>query len=277
MVEASSAPSMDQLSTTGAGPALPRTIHVDRNALRRTGLLPPESQGHELGTQYRVIKRPLLLNAFGPQNPGAASARIIMVASALPGDGKTFSCINIALSLALEREYSVVLVDGDAIKPEISRRFGMKNEPGLLDLLDDPTRPVESLIYPTDVPRLSMLPAGRQSDSSGELIASGRLREVCQSLVDKFPKRIVLFDSSPILVTSEARVLAAVAGQVVLVVKAGFTPQQAVKDAVEALGADKNIYLVLNQIDHLGGMAYYHGYPYGDTYRADSEAQNEAS
>jgi protein-tyrosine kinase len=276
IVDSSAARTAGQSPTTNVSEMpSPKTIHVDRDALRRSGLLPPESQGHELGTQYRVIKRTLLANAFGAQSAGAASPRLIMVSSALPGDGKTFNCINVALSLALERDCSVVLIDCDAIKPEVSRRFGMRDEPGLLDLLEDPTRSIESLICPTDVPRLSMLPAGKQRENSAELIASGRLREICSTMIERLPRRIVLFDTPPILLTSEARALASVAGQIVLVVKAGFTPQQAVRDAIEALGADKPISLLLNQVSHSGGIGYYYGQYYGDTYRPVAGTETE--
>jgi protein-tyrosine kinase len=242
-------------------------VHVDRDALKLSGFLPPESQGHELAVQYRVIKRPLIVNAFAPQAPGNAPQRLIMITSALSGEGKTFNCINIALSIALERDYSVVLVDCDAMNPEVSRLFGINKEPGLLDVLADPIRSVESLILPTDIPRLSVLPAGRRTDTAAELFASGRMREVCYGMADRFPQRIVLFDSSPILLTSEARALASVVGQIVVVVRAGVTAQQAVKDTIDVLGTEKRISLVLNQVDLSGAMGYghYYAHPHGAT------------
>jgi protein-tyrosine kinase len=238
-----------------------KIVHVDREGLRASALLPPEAQERELADQYRAIKRPLIETAINA--PQGNEAQLIMTASALPGDGKTFTCINLALSLSLEKDYTVLLVDGDVAKPHISKVFGVDKEPGLLDVLADPTLDIESVILPTDVPRLSLLPAGRHSETATELLASGRMTQVAQQLAARSHRGIVLFDTPPVLLTSEARVLTGLAGQVVLVVKAGVTPQQAVKDAIETIGAAKNVRLVLNQAELSGPLGYYYGYRYG--------------
>jgi receptor protein-tyrosine kinase len=250
-----------------------KTVHVDRAGLRSSGLLPPEAQERELADQYRAIKRPLIETALNDAD-GVAS-QLIMTASALPGDGKTFTCINLALSMSLEKDYTVLLVDGDVAKPHISKVFGVDKEPGLLDVLADPNLDIESVILPTDVPRLSLLPAGRHSETATELLASGRMTLVAQQLAARSNRGLVLFDTPPVLLTSEARVLAALAGQVVLVVKAGVTPQQAVKDAIETIGAAKNVRLVLNQAELSGPLGYYYGYRYG--YNRPEQAESNAS
>jgi len=240
-----------------------RIVHIDRDKLRSAALLPPEEQEHELADEYRAIKRPLIRYAFDPtQEPGRAR-QLIMTASALPGDGKTFTCINLALSLSLERDHSVLLVDADIPKPHVSRVFGVDQEPGLLDVLMDPSRSVESVILPTDMPRLSILPVGQKSDTATEWLASARMKEVVMRLAALYPRGLVLFDSPPVLLTSESRVLATLVGQVVLVVKAGETPQQAVKDTVELLKDHGRVALVLNQAQLSGVMGYYYGYRYG--------------
>jgi exopolysaccharide/PEP-CTERM locus tyrosine autokinase len=252
-----------------------KTVHVDRDALRRAGLLPPESQERELADQYRAIKRPLIEAAFGESSEPVA--QLIMTASALPGDGKTFTCINLAFSMSIEKDYTVVLVDGDVAKPHISTAFGVDREPGLLDVLADPTLDIESVIIPTDVPRLSLLPAGRRSETATELLASGRMAAVAQQLATLSRNVIVLFDSPPVLLTSEARVLMNLAGQIVLVVKAGVTPQQAVKDAIETIGPGKNIRLVLNQAELSGPLGYFYGYRYGYQWSHEQQADAGAS
>jgi protein-tyrosine kinase len=240
-----------------------RIVRVDRDALRRAGLLPPEAQEHELGDQYRAIKRPLIELAFGPEAEPDGRARLIVLASALPEDGKTFTCVNLSLSLSLEKDYSVLLVDADVAKPHISRLFGIDQEPGLLDVLSDPQRSIESVILPTDVPRLSLLPAGRRSATDAELLGSDRMGEVVRQMVERDQRRIVLFDSSPILLTSEARALTTHVGHVVVVVAAGQTPQQALRDAVEMIGTGHRVSLVLNQAELSGATGYYYGHKYG--------------
>lgn len=235
-------------------------VRVDRNALRTEGMLPPEHQERALADQYRQIKRPLIANAFGRGTQQLPNGRLIMMASAMPGEGKTFTAINLALSTALEKDVSVLLVDADVAKPHISRTFGVSDELGLLDLLRDESAHVESFIIPTDVPGLSLLPAGRQSDTATELLASRRMEAVTKQLAAQDPSRIAVIDSPPLLLTSESRALAQSVGQIAMVVRAGFTPQQAVLDAIGFLGAGKFIGLVLNQSTLGTPSGYYYGY-----------------
>lgn len=256
-----------------------KIVHVDRDALRRSGLMPPESDERELSHQYRTVKRPLIRAALEPAPAGAPPRRLIMLASALPGEGKTFTSINLALSLSLETDHTVLLVDADCPKPHVSRVFGVDQEPGLLDALADTSRPVEaalaSAIVGTDIPRLSLLPAGRRTELASELLASGRMKELMRRLPSVFPNAIVLFDSSPILLTSEARILAHHVGQVVLVVAAGQTPQQALKDALGHLEGVEKVSLILNQAVLSGPLAYYYGYGYGHEEQKPARARSD--
>lgn len=256
-----------------------KTIHIDFEALRRVGLLPPDHQQRELAHQYRTLKRPILKFAFDDEAPaevtGMASPRTLMVTSALPGEGKTFTSINLALSLALEKDHSVILIDGDAPKPHVSQTFGVGSEPGLLDLLVHPELPVESLVLPTDVRGLYILPIGRRSESATELLASARMREVIGELERLDDHGIALFDSPPILLTSEAQVLASLFGQLVLVVRAGVTPQQAVSDALTIIGEGPRIGLVLNQALHDNNIGGYYGYGYGDGFAESIQAEKQ--
>jgi protein-tyrosine kinase len=246
-------------------PARPtRIVRIDREALRQAELLPPPTQERQLAGEYRQIKRPLIANALGRGVPKMPHGHRIMVASALPGDGKTFTSINLALSIALEKDLSVVLVDADVAKAHLSRTFGVHAETGLMDLLRDEHQDPEALILPTDVPGLSILPAGRAIDTATELLASARMEQVTAQMSARDSKRIVLFDSPPLLITSEAMALASVVGQIVMVVRAGVTPQSAVLDAIELLGEGKSIGLVLNQTDEQVRPGYYQYYGYKD-------------
>lgn len=252
-----------------------RVVKVDRDALRASGLLPPVEQERMLADQYRAIKRPLIRAAFETQEraDGSPPPQLIMIASALPGDGKTFTGVNLAVSMAREADHSVVLVDGDVVKPHLSKLFGIDREPGLLDVLADETLDVRSVILPTDIPGLSLVPAGTASDTATEMLASARMGQIMQQLVAWNPSGLVLFDSLPILLTSEARVLSTLMGQIVMVIKAGATPQQAVADSLEAIGKDKKVWLVLNQAETSGPLGYYYGSQYGYRGYADPSAE----
>jgi protein-tyrosine kinase len=157
----------------------------------------------------------------------------------------------------------VLLIDADVPKPHLTRALELEREPGLLDLLSKPELRAEDVILATDVPGLHMLPAGSHSETANELLASARMKEVVARLAELYGHGIVLFDSPPVLLTNESRSLGAMLGQVVLVVRAGVTPQQAVIDAVGLLGEGRPINLVLNGAELRGPAGYYYGYRYG--------------
>ncbi|HEX7013697.1 MAG TPA: AAA family ATPase [Steroidobacteraceae bacterium] len=242
-----------------AAPTPARVLHIDREGLRAKRLLPPPNQERLIADQYRQIKRPLIASAFGRGAERIERGQLIMIASALPGEGKTFTSLNLALSMALEPDVSVLLVDADVAKPHISELLGAAQEPGLLDLLRDESLALESVVLPTDIPRLSFLPAGKPSSTATELLASVRMQRIAEHLAATHSNRIVLFDSPPLLLTSESRVVASLTGQVAIVVRAGETPQRAVLDALDLLGEGRHVAFILNQSDevHAGYYEYY--------------------
>jgi exopolysaccharide/PEP-CTERM locus tyrosine autokinase len=237
-------------------------VSFNQDALRAAGMLPPVHQEHEIAQQYRRVKRPLINNALGRGVAQLAGGNIIMITSAVPGEGKTFMSLNLALSMRLEEDVTVLLVDGDVVNPRLTQIFGLESRPGLLDLVKDPALSAEQAILPTDLPGLSFLPAGRQEANATELVASARMHQVMSRLGSENPARLVLFDSAPLLVTTESQALAHFAGQVVLVVQAEQTPQHIVFDALETLAEDKAVFLVLNQTTHHSHSGYYY-YEYG--------------
>lgn len=238
-------------------------VLIDYAQLRAQGLLAPDAEQRRLAEQYRAIKRPLVRNANPSVDPPVPRGNLIMVASALAGEGKTFTCVNLCLSIARERDWSVVLVDGDCSKPHLTQLFCAEREPGLTDLLRDPSLDFDSLVMPTNVDGLSILPAGSRDPHASELLASKRMEDLCETLWADMGGRIIVFDSSPLLLTTEAPVLATQVGQVVVVVRANDTPQQAVLAALERLDQTKAIGCVLNQswdTSEPGGGYGYYGY-----------------
>jgi protein-tyrosine kinase len=243
-----------------------RTISINPDALRAAGLLPPPHQERELAQQYRQIKRPLINSALGRGTPRLPQGNLLLVASAVPGEGKTFISLNLALSMRLEEDVTVLLVDGDVVNPRVTQVLGQAEEPGLLDVIRDPALSVDAAIVATDVPGLSFLPAGRPDDKATELLASARMQQVVTQLGERDPRRLVLFDSAPLLLTTESQALAQIAGQILIVVRADQTPQHVVLEAIETLGENKPVALVLNQSMRQPPMGYY--YQYGSAGRA---------
>jgi protein-tyrosine kinase len=241
-----------------AAPA--RTLVINPDALRTAGLLPPTHQERELAQQFRQIKRPLINNALGRGVVPVPQGNLIMIASAVPGEGKTFTSLNLAFSIRLEEDATVLLVDGDVVNPRLTRILGVENEPGLLDVVRDPSVSPGSAILATDVPGLSFLPAGRPDANATELLASTRMRDVVALLGGHDATRMVLFDSAPLLLTTESQALAQVAGQILIVVRADQTPQHVVLEALETLDEGRPISLVLNQSMKQPHAGYYYQY-----------------
>ena len=254
------APSAPRPRNDADAPLPTRTISINQDALRAAGMLPPAHQERELAQQYRQIKRPLINLALGRGVSRLPHGNLIMLASAVPGEGKTFTSLNLALSMQLETDITVLLVDGDVVNPRISQILGADNELGLLDVIRDPSLALRTVILPTDVPGLTFLPAGRQDANATELLASARTQEVISQLGSDDATRLVLFDSAPLLLTTESHALAQLVGQIVIVVKADQTPQQAVLDAIETLSDGKAISLVLNQSMEQPRPGYYYQY-----------------
>lgn len=243
-----------------------RRVDFDLELLQREGLLATEDSARQIVDQFRNIKRPILKLALGQTADVRCHGNLVMVASPLSGDGKTFNTVNLALSISNEKDLSVILVDADVGKPHISRILGLAEEPGLIDLVRDGETDLDLVRFRTNIPGLSVIPAGQFYDNATELLASNRMAEAVSRLADGAPNRIVVFDSPPILQTSESRVLAGRMGQIVLVVSADKTPRPAVLAAIESLDTDNPVNLILNQAGFMfSADAYgaYGAYGYG--------------
>jgi protein-tyrosine kinase len=241
-------------------------VYLDLARLEREGYLVPSNARTVLAEEYRQIKRPLLKNA---RSADAVARRLSLIAvtSARPGEGKTFSAINLAMSIASEIDLSVLLVDADVMRHDAMSRLGVEAELGLMDVLVDEALRLEDAVLRTNVPKLSVLPAGRQQPLSTELMASSMMERLLRRLASEFPRVIIVFDAPPLLATSEAKVLAANVGQVLMVVEAQRTERAAVELAFAALEQCPIVMSVLNKsTGHpKGSYGYGYGYGYGRT------------
>jgi exopolysaccharide/PEP-CTERM locus tyrosine autokinase len=248
-----------------------RIVNIDKDALRAMRLMAPAGLERRTASQYQRIKRPLVAAALGKTDPPIENGHLIMLASALPGEGKTFTSINLALSLAREKDIEVLLVDADVAKPHVSRVLGVDGERGLLDLLADTNLHPESVILDSNVPGLSILAAGKRTETATELLASERMHEIAAELaVSGGGRRIVLFDSPPLLLSTESQALVGSVGQVVLIVRAEATPRSAVMSAIGSLGDSKPISLILNQSSIEPDAGQYGYGAYGDAPFSDA-------
>ena len=242
---------------------LSRHVDIDLEALAAAGIVSPHAPRSQIADQFRVIKRPLINNAMGKGASVIAHGNLIMVTSALAGEGKTFTAINLAMSIATELDYTVMLVDADVARPSVMKVLGLSEGPGLLDLVLGESSDMSSMLLKTNIDKLTILPAGTPHARATELLASDAMIRLLDEMANRYPDRIIVFDSPPLLLTTEARALASHMGQVVVVVQAGRTLQSEVRHALATIEACPVKLMLLNQATAVSREGYEYGYGYG--------------
>jgi protein-tyrosine kinase len=237
-----------------------REVAVDLGKLRERGMIAPGGERTATAESFQRIKRRILTSAVN--SAASVPANLVLVTSALAGEGKTFCAINLAISIALEVDHSVLLVDADVRKPSIPDVLGLRVEKGMMDLLADRRIDMAEVLYKTDIGKLTVLPAGTPQPHTTELLASGAMRELLTEMAARYRDRIIIFDSPPLLLASEAGVLASHMGQVVMVVESDKTTESALKEALSHIDSSRLTGLVLNKAASLG-LGSYGGYGYG--------------
>ena len=258
-------------AAVGAAPVAPvafsSPVHkIDRDHLLRQGLIVPEGAVTEVLEEFRIVKRQLLAQAaeLARQGGGAAAQRVL-ISSPHPSEGKTYCAVNLALSIAAEKESEVVLVDADFAKPSILSALGLPGGPGLMDALSDPAIDLADCVVGTDIPGLWVLPAGNATTTDSEYLNSSRTAAVLARLTDGAPRRMVIFDSPPALSASPAAELARHVGQTLVIVRADQTGQGALEDAISLLSGCPNIQLLLNAVSFSpSGRRFGSYYGYGE-------------
>lgn len=218
-------------------------VEVNYARLRERGYIDPNGAASALAEEFRIVKRQVLEAA---RQAGTGLARRILVTSPHQDEGKSFCAINLALSLAAERDLEVVLIDADLANPSVKEVFGLPDRAGLMDVLGEGEPPVERHVLQSDIDGLFLLPPGRQASHASEALASRRTGEIFERLTAQAPHRIVLIDSPPALAASPAAELAKHVGQTILVARADRTGKSALEDAAQLLAACPDIKLVLN-------------------------------
>jgi len=232
-----------------------RRVELDLAGLKKRGFVTPDSLKSQIADEFRVLKRPIIRNALGRGR--VKNGNLVMVTSALPGEGKTFTSLNLALSMAMEIDSTVLLVDGDVAHPAIPALLGTPQGPGLLDLLTRDDVDFADALVRTNVDKLSVLPAGTRHRRSTELLASEQMASLLRELASRYEDRIVIFDSPPLLATTEARVMATHMGQVVMVVAADATSHHAVTQALSTIESCEVVLMALNKAKRTDVGTYY--------------------
>lgn len=239
-----------------------RYVEIDMIALEKSGIVNPNSPRSNISDQYRVIKRPLISNAIGKGSSKIENGNLIMITSALPEEGKSFTALNLAMSMATELDYTVMLVDADVGRPSIMNLLGLPASPGLLDLIVDESQDVSNVLLRTNIDKLTILPSGTAHPRATELLASDAMIRLLSDMAKRYSDRIIIFDSPPLLAATESRVLASAVGQVVMVVCAQRTLQADVFKALDMIKSCPVKLMLLNQARSISTPSYGYGYGY---------------
>ena len=230
--------------------------------LAADGFVTPDMPRSRIADEFRIVKRPLIANASGKRASPIKNGNLIMVTSAVPGEGKTFSAVNLAMSIAMELDQTVLLIDADVARPSLPRTLGLPSGKGLLDALENKSFDLGRALIRTNVEKLTVLPSGTQNAHATELLASDAMVKLLHEIANRYPDRIIIFDSPPLLVTTEARVLATHMGQILFVVRAESTLQSDVKRALATIETCPVKMILLNQARTAAQGAYGYGYGY---------------
>lgn len=235
-------------------------VVINWAALAADGFIDQNDTKSQLAEEFRVIKRPLVNNIQGGEANGISRANLILICSSLPGEGKTFVSINLALSIANELDKSVLLIDADVEKPSVSKQLGINQSPGLIEYLENDKVTFSDILFKTDLSNLSVIPAGKRHKYSTELLSSQRMYLFAEEVSRRYKDRVVIFDSPPLLVATQAQILAELVGQVVLVIAAEDTPQNIVNESISKLS---NCDVVMTLLNKTKKELDLYGYNYG--------------
>jgi protein-tyrosine kinase len=264
------APAVAAAAAPASAPAQPKArkqstkkVELDLNRMRDMGMVTAAGGRTLLVEDFRIIKRPLIKRAFAERAEGDLPGNLIMITSSLPGEGKTYCAINLAMSIAMELDHTVLLIDADVARPSVLRTLGVPAQRGLMDILLDDKLELADVMLRTNVDTLSILAAGTSTPRATELLASQTMSSFLNEIANRYPDRIVIFDSPPLLLTSEAHVLATHMGQIVLVVESETTTQHAVKESLRQLEGCSNVNLIYNKTREFPGIEESYDYHYG--------------
>lgn len=252
-------------------------VKIDAAGLAARNILTPNGKRSRLVEEFRLIKRKLVSRRW---SPGDRTGNTIIVTSALPQEGKTTVAVNLAMSIAAEEDLRVLLIDADFIRPNALRQLGVSAEKGLIDVIEDPRLDIGDVMLATNIKGLSLIPSGRLHDRCTELLASARMSELINEMATRYEDRILIFDSPPVLATTESVTLASHMSRIVFVIQAERTRRELVTSALELLGDSQPMGIVLNRAKPgIGNSEFgsYYGSYYYHTPNGEIAAAGEAT
>jgi protein-tyrosine kinase len=199
--------------------------------------------------QFKILRANVLFPTSGKP------PRMIMVTSAVPGEGKSFIASNLAISIAQNIDEHVLLMDCDLRLPSIHNRFNIEAKIGLSDYLTSDVS-LSSLLVKVGVEKLSILPGGKPPENPAELLSSEKMAQLLEEVKKRYEDRYIIIDSAPPQLTAESSALARQVDGIILVINYGKTKRELISDLLETIGKEKIIGIVFNRFN-LWSSSYY--------------------
>ena len=236
-----------------------REVKIDRQRLAKAGITFAVTERSRIAEEFRIILRQILAKA---ETIETGPSRLIMVTSARPREGKTFTAINLALAIASQRDFRVLVMDCDVERQSLTSILGIDAETGIFDVLENESLDMRDILLRTDIPNLTVLPAGNRRPGVPELMSSRRMRDVLSEMAHRYSDRYIIVDAPPCLATSDPSILASMVGQIVFVVEANRTQEPEIDESLRLISTCPNISMILNKTegtssDYFGSYGYY--------------------
>jgi len=246
----------------GRLPINAQPVHLDYAKLRASRIVTPDDKSSAAYNEFRSLKRKLIPMTRDPETE-VMTRNVVMVTSALPREGKTFTAMSLAICLAAERNLNVILVDGDVVRGSIADYFHGRDFDGLVELLTETGGRIDDMLHPcVELPGLHILFAGRRHETTPELLASRRMGDICAALSKQFKHSIVLFDTPPVLAASEPAAMAAHAHHLIMLVASGQAGRHQIEAALAEVSSCPSISLLFNRSSEwqrpLSNSSYYY-------------------
>lgn len=238
-------------------------VELDLANLEQRHFVSLSAKRRVINEEFSVIKRKLINNAFGPLSKSLKHPNLILISSSRPGEGKTFTAVNLALSIALEQDKTVLLVDADVLRPQVAKTLGFESETGLTDYLSSDNIDVQDIIVSTNVDRLKIITAGKAHHLSTELLASEKMSELVHEFATRYKDRIVIFDAPPLLGVNETAVVAMMCGQAIIVIEENKSKLSEIEQSIALIPEEIAVGFVINKAHRTQMGDYGYGYYYG--------------
>jgi receptor protein-tyrosine kinase len=248
----------DGLTDGGLAEAGPHTLmpgqegagqpFVDMTSLFRAGMIDWNRVRSRVSEEFRLVQRQIVRTAFTAAGAEPGFSNLLMITSSIPGEGKSFTALNLAACIARQRDHHVLLIDIDSKRDSFCMALGLGDAPGLLDLAANPELEATQVMARTAIENLSVLPIGIERDLGPELFASKQMTKLIQAIGRRYADRLIVLDAPPTLSTSDPAALAPIVGQVLFVVEAERTQREEVVSSLDLLQACPTITLLLNKV-----------------------------